>query len=923
MNPPLAATTPAVCPRGLRRALAGRLWPFLIFLAFWAGIATSRAATSTVITFTNVPSVVSNTYNGVITLQIYGLTNGVTNVVVQKFLDVNTNGILKANDLLVQQFQLTAGQANTFMNGSQTVTVTNFMPGDMSSTPGEIIAPLNFQNGDFMQNLVGQYLYKISSPSGQFNPVTNRLIVTNTFFSSVITGAVGIAGTQTTISNAVVLLFSSNNGLNVQAGTVANSSGLYTIRAPSGNYFIAAAESNFVADPQEVPLFTNATNSVNVSLTPSTTNLTGKVLSTGTNSIAVPGLTGLALDTNNALSLYFTSTNGTFAAPVVSSLWIVPVDNFAAQFAGYLTPLTNTAFVVSNKLVNVTNRLSKATAIFYGTLLNNSGNPMPGVYMEATDNANHQSLGLTDQNGRYVLGVIGETNTWQLTVVPQNNPGLTNTYVFSPGLVETNIAVGQAIEQNFILAQASATISGIVQDIDDHPISGVEVFAVTTNNGVVYQAFSATTDANGDYSLNVISSGLWTVGLNPASLESLGFNNVPEDQSTNLNDSSAIINFSVLVCGEIEILTTNLPDATVGIPYDTTIQATSCQNITNWQTAYGITLTSLYDRTNVIYTNGTPIYSTGGLRGYLLSDFSYGLAHNGENYFSFMTNCSGGAGTTAGNETAKFENITATVNVSAPIASNTTITIEGRTWTTTTPPSESSVGNYQTTLFRVGPDSYTIGDNPLAYVATNGMFMTGSGSQKTNAVGSLAAFFHSLTPGESLNLASVSAYTGTNGEIVWLKHGTNVLQWGQYLISAYGPQTTNLPPGLSLLPSGTFTADLSGTPTTNGTFNFTIEAVDTGTNIAVQTYSLLINQNTNITAPTLSAFVKSSSTNVFQMQISGVEVGLNYTLLMSTNLDTTNWTSIFTTNAASTNDLIIPDSNATNPARFYRIQVGP
>jgi hypothetical protein len=916
MSPPLPATTPAACPRGLRRALAGRLWILLVFLAFWAGIAISRAATSAVITFTNVPSVVSNTYNGVITLQIYGLTNGVTNVVVQKFLDVNTNGIIRANDLLVQQFQLTAGQANTFTNGSQTVTVTNFMPGDMSSTPGEIVAPLNFQNGDFMQNLVGQYLYKISSPSGQFNPVTNLLVVTNTFFSSVVTGVVENASTA--VSNAVVLLFSANGGLNVQAGAVANSSGLFTIRAPSGNYFITAAESNFVANLEEVSLFTNATNSINVSLTPSTTNITGKVLSTVTNSIVVPGLTGLALDTNNDFSLYFTSTNGTFTAPTVNSLWIVPVDSFAAQFAGYLTPLTNTAFVVSNKLVNVTNRLSKATAIFYGTLFNNSGNPMPGVYMEATDNANHESLGMTDRNGRYVLGAIGGTNTWQLTVVAQNNPGLTNTYVFSPGIVETNIAVGQAIEQNFILAQASATISGVVQDINDHPINDVEVFAFTTNNGVVYQAFNATTDANGNYSLNVISSGLWTVGLNPASLESLGFNNVPEDQSTNLNDSSAIINFSVLVCGEIEILTTNLPDATVGSVYDTTIQATSCQDITNWLTAYGITLMSLFDRTNVTYTNGTPIYSTTGPRAYLLSQFSYGLTHSGENYSGFLSNCT--ATTTFVNETAKFQDISATVNVSGPLASNTTVTLLGRTWITTTPPSQSSVGNYQTTLFHAGPDEYTIGDNPLAYLPTNGMLMTGSGTLKTNTVAFLTGFFHSLTPGESLNLASSNAYTGTNNAVVWIKHGT---QWGQYLISAYGPQTTNLPPGLSLVPSGTLTADLSGTPTTNGTFSFTVEAVDTGTNIAVQTYSLLVQQNTNITAPTLSAFVKSSSTNVFQMQISGVEAGLNYTLLMSTNLDTTNWTSIFTTNAPNTNDLIIPDSNATNPARFYRIQVGP
>jgi hypothetical protein len=65
------------------------------------------------------------------------------------------------------------------------------------------------------------------------------------------------------------------------------------------------------------------------------------------------------------------------------------------------------------------------------------------------------------------------------------------------------------------------------------------------------------------------------------------------------------------------------------------------------------------------------------------------------------------------------------------------------------------------------------------------------------------------------------------------------------------------------------------------------------------------------------------SSNIFQMQINGVLAGYNYTVLMSTNLASTNWTTIYTTNAPGTNVLLIPDSNATNEARFYRVQVVP
>jgi hypothetical protein len=923
MNSLLPAIAPAVCPGGLRRALAGRIWPLLVFLALWAAAMTGRGATSAVVTLTTTPSVVSNMYNGVVSLQINGMTNGVTNVVVQKFLDVDTNGIVDAKDLLVQQFQLTAGQANRFTNGATVVTVTNFMPGDMSSTPGQIVAPLNFQNGDFMQTIVGQYLYKVSSPSGQFNPVTNLFVVNNSPFPCAVTGAVVNVSTFSNVPNAVLFLFSTaNGGLNVQEGAVANSNGLFTLRAPPGTYFFGAAASNLVANlPGQslVPLIANFTNSVNVFLTPSATNIAGRVVNAATNSIKVPGVNGLMESSNSVLSLFLADTNGNFVAPAVSDMWEAPVDNFAAQFAGYLTFQATPFFNVSNKLVTITNALPRSSAIFYGTLTDSSGNPMSGVYMIATDDANHQSLGLTDKGGNYVLGVLGETNQWNLAIFNPNNPGLTNTFVFSPGYIQTNINAGQAIQQNFILRQAPYTISGTVATTGGTPIGGVTMFATATNiSGAPYQAFATTTAANGTYSLNV-SPGIWTVGINAASLISAGFTNIPATQIANITNEGVTINFSVLVCSELAIITTNLPNATVGTPYDTTLAATSCQDVTNWLTVYGITLSGLFDRTNIIYTNGTPVLSTAGLQGYLLSPFSYGLQPSV--WTVFTSNCT--ASTLPTGSSVQFANITATINVSGPIASNTTITINGRAFKTTTAPAQVSAGNYQTTVFRKGsPDVYFPGASPPNFQATYAMLLTGSGS--TNKVALLGGPFQSLATGNSMNLPSTFAYAGTNGAVIWLKSGTN---WGQYLISSYGPQTTNLPPGLSLAPSGSFTADLSGTPittgTNNGLFNFTVEAVDAGGNIGVQTLSLLVNSNTVPPMAPVLAAVGTLSSNVFQMQVNGVQAGANYTLLMSTNLASTNWTSIFTTNAPDTNPLIIPDVNATNPARFYRVQVSP
>ena len=59
----------------------------------------------------------------------------------------------------------------------------------------------------------------------------------------------------------------------------------------------------------------------------------------------------------------------------------------------------------------------------------------------------------------------------------------------------------------------------------------------------------------------------------------------------------------------------------------------------------------------------------------------------------------------------------------------------------------------------------------------------------------------------------------------------------------------------------------------------------------------------------------------FQMTVNGV-AGQNYTLQMSTNLISTNCSSLFITNT-SQNSFLFGDPNATNQQRFYRVLVGP
>jgi Carboxypeptidase regulatory-like domain len=872
--------------------------------ALLAGAVSSRAA----VTFTNTPSTVSNTYNGTITLQITGLTNGET-VVVQKFLDANTNGVIGPGDLLVQQFQLTDGQASAFSG------VTNFnVPGDADGPAnGSITTPLNFQNGDFAQSLVGQYLYKLSSPAGHFTPVTNLFTVTNAFFPALVTGAVENATSLTNVPNAIVLLFASQNGaLNVKAGAVANNSGNFSIRAAPGIYYLAAAKSNFVADlssAQMLTLTTNAsTNSVTVNLTPATGNISGKDLDAATNSIGLPGVLGTLESTNNFFAIYFTDTNGNFSAPVTSNSWTAPADGFAAAFHGYLTWQTNRLVAVSNKVVSVTNALPKATAIFYGSVKDDSGNPMPGVYLYGSDRTNHQANAMTDQNGNYVAGALAGTN--QLAVVAANNPGLTNFYVFSPGSIQTNVSAGEAILQNFILKQARYSITGSVKDFNGNAIVGVEVFATADINGTNYQT-STLTDAGGNYTLNV-AIGDWTVGVlylgSANSLQSLGDYQCPDDQDVNISDSSGngTANFTVLLCGQIGILTTSLPDAWVGNYYATNLEATSCGAISGWSTAWGVTLTALYEQTNVTYPPGTPVYSKPSQIGYLLTPIAFGVTSG---YVVYATNVTYSDVESDG-QCATFYNLSATVNISGPITNNIVLKIKGLKWNAQ--PTTQSGSTYSTVL-TLSSHQYCEGSG---YNATNGTLVTNTVSSPVKQVGSLRDLFHGLTVGSSLNTDFISPYTNADNSVVWIGNA-------QYMISAYGLENAtnifdNLPLGLILYTNGTLagTPTNSGafTPTTNGLFNFTVRAVDTASNSAVQVLSLLVHPGATLDS------AMASTNGQFQMQINGV-AGANYTVQMTTNLTSGNWIPIQTISAPS-NSFPFIDSNANDPSRFYRILIG-
>src|SRR5437016_4348207 len=143
---------------------------FLVLFAasLWLSPSSRGAATLTVS-----PTSISNTYPGSVTLQISGLTNGET-VLVERFLDANRNGTVDAGELLVQSFKVTDGQVTAF-GGVRDANV----PGDEDgAADGQISTAFYFSASPEFGRVAGNYVFRLSSPTGRFTPVVQSLSVT-------------------------------------------------------------------------------------------------------------------------------------------------------------------------------------------------------------------------------------------------------------------------------------------------------------------------------------------------------------------------------------------------------------------------------------------------------------------------------------------------------------------------------------------------------------------------------------------------------------------------------------------------------------------------------------------------------------------------------------------------------------------------
>jgi hypothetical protein len=802
---------------------------------------------------------------------------------------------------------LTDGQAGMVIGGITNINV----PGDLNSTTGAITATLNFPGGDFTQSIIAKYGFILSSPVGHFTPITNFFTVTNFPYAQTITGNVVSNGTSTVIPYAGVILFPAprpgHDLGNPVAGTVANNLGVYTIQVPSGTYVPLTFKSNYVASYLAAPVVTltnTQTVTTNLTMTVATASISGKVVDANNSSIVLPGLFVPANNSSYFITSGSSDTNGNFTIGVTSGQWKISGNPDGLALHGYVAYDDGTN--VTAGTANFVGGFYKATALFYGTVKDNLGNPLAGVAIEARDNNNSEfdNDGYSDANGNYVAGAVGGLGSgdpWQVDVdhAPAN-------YIFSQSALNqnggTNMTVGKVVLQNFTGILATNYITGNVQ-FNGTNVVGVGVSASAQIGGVDYNTDNADTDGNGNYSLTVANGTNWSVSVScqggDNSLDNIlgnGNYECPDNQNITINNNNGTANFTIQPCNGVQITTTSpLPDGQVGSSYYNQLQASSCSdNGFTW---------SLNDP----------------------ADFPPGLAFDQQGEI-FNTPSAGGTYNFSvhvddnnGHSTDQSFSLYI-AGASSPLQITTSSLPNG---TNTTFYSQTLQASGGTPPYSWAVAYYSVGPPPNLNLDTNGVL---SGTLATNGSfsfdvavtdGAETTVYQTLSlyvvnpPLPPLVITNVSLPNGNVGASYSAQLGATGGQppYGSWQLTG---TSLPLPTGLSL---DYTTGLISGTPTTNKVSTFKVQMMDANFTPTNKILSITINPKPVLSLP-------NWLTNQFQMRLTGGS-NQNYTIQVSTNLSSPNWTTLFITNNAATNSFIVVDPNATNKQRFYRAVVGP
>jgi hypothetical protein len=445
------------------------------------------------------PAMVDESFRGFLQLTIAGLPTGAA-VRVEKFQVNNSSGIIDNSAILEQSVLLTDGVSNQ-IGGIANSNV----PADSTGADGTIAAQISFLD-DSVPNTVAEYVFRFSSPSAAFAPMTAQFTVTDAPDAQKFAGTVMANGAPVPYAH-VVLLNSGGGGYDFVAATVANASGQYSLGADPGEYDLVTVRPGFVGAfgkgvGQE--LTAGVDKSVDLTMVPGSRTISGQIRDQAT-SEGLPGLQVVFRSPQSGtFTVEYTDANGNFSTAVTPGDWDIEVERNAVDQLGYLAPSQPKSVDTSaGNVSNVAISLPKATALLYGTVTESDGAPFPQAEMDAaSEDTEFQGFTVTDSNGNYVIAV--NSGVW--FVAPTASALQESGYV-SPDPATPFLQNADAKQIDFAVAKANAHLSGTLRDEVGTPVPDT-TFRVEETSGTGRFTTFATEEPDGAFNIG-LTSGKW------------------------------------------------------------------------------------------------------------------------------------------------------------------------------------------------------------------------------------------------------------------------------------------------------------------------------------------------------------------------------------------------------------------------------
>ena len=307
-----------------------------------------------------------------------------------------------------------------------------------------------------------------------------------------LSGTVLDSTTTQPISGAEIVVF---NGSTVVADILTDSSGNYSATglSPNVSYTVRVSATNYQTAIQGVTVQSNQTKTVNFALNAQPGSIFGQVTDRVTTTALVNATVNLL---QNAVLIASTQTDssGNYQIPALAP------GNYTLQIGANLyQTLLVAVSVQANQTTTVNASLQANPGSVQGTVSDaRTTNALPNAQVQLFAGSNLVAFLLTDTNGNYLITGIAP-GQYSVTATLSNYQTLVETVTIQSNATST---------VNFALQQSPGSVIGtVLSTTTGNPIVGANVNIYQGSNILA----SATSDSNGNYVLNNLAPGQYTL----------------------------------------------------------------------------------------------------------------------------------------------------------------------------------------------------------------------------------------------------------------------------------------------------------------------------------------------------------------------------------------------------------------------------